>query len=102
MDKKIGIIVCLFLFLISCSKVKVNRGEINTENTLNKTIIFLDHTGDTIIKCQTNETPEFNMERLIGKDSRTYYVKLDSTEYLELSVNSDMISIITWQIKKRK
>ena len=102
MDKKIGIIVCLFLFLISCSKVKVNRGEINTENTLNKTIIFLDHTGDTIIKCQTNETPEFNMERLIGKDSRTYYVKLASTEYLELSVNSDMISIITWQIKKRK
>jgi len=102
MDKKIGIIVCLFLLLVSCSDVKIKRTESNIDYTFNKTVIFLNHTGDTIIKCQTNEAPEFEIERLVGEDSKTYYVRLDSTEYLELYVQSDMISTITWQIKKRK
>lgn len=88
--------------LVSCSDVKVKRTESNIDYTFNRTIIFLDHTGDTIIKCKTNETPEFEIERLVGKDSKTYYVRLDSTEYLEPYVYSDMISTITWQIKKRK
>ena len=102
MDKKIGIIVCLFLLLVSCSNVKVKRTESDINYAFIKTVIFLNHTGDTIIKCKTNETPEFEIERLVGKDSKTYYVRLDSTEYLELYVNSDVISTITWQIKKRK
>ena len=101
MEKKLSTILGIFLLLVSCSEVKVKRTESNIDYT-NKTIIFLDHTGDTIIKCQTNETPEFEIERLVGKDSKTYYVRLDSTEYLELYVHSDMISTITWQIKKRK
>jgi hypothetical protein len=101
MEKKLSTILGIFLLLVSCSEVKVKRTESNIDYT-NKTIIFFDHTGDTIIKCQTNETPEFEIERLVGKDSKTYYVRLDSTEYLELYVHSDMISTITWQIKKRK
>jgi hypothetical protein len=101
MEKKLSTILGIFLLLVSCSDIKVKRTESNIDYT-NRTIIFLDHTGDTIIKCQTNETPEFEIERLVGKDSKTYYVRLDSTEYLELYVHSDMISTITWQIKKRK
>ena len=102
MEKKLSTILGIFLLLISCSDVKVKRTESNINYSFIRTIIFLDHTGDTIIKCQTNETPEFEIERLVGKDSKTYYVRLDSTEYLELYVYSDMISTITWQIKKRK
>lgn len=101
MEKKLSTILGIFLLLVSCSDVKIKRTESNIDYT-NKTIIFLDHAGDTIIKCQTNETPDFEIERLVSKDSKTYYVRLDSTEYLELYVHSDMISTITWQIKKRK
>ena len=101
--KNLGFIILeIFLLLVSCSDVKVRRNESNIDYTFNKTVIFLDHTGDTIIKCQTNETPEFEIERLVSKDSKTYYVRLDSTEYLELYVHSDMISTITWQIKRKK
>ena len=101
MNKKI-LGISIFLLLVSCSDVKVKRTESNIGYIFDKTVVFLNHTGDTIIKCQTNETPEFEIERLVGEDSKTYYVRLDSTEYLELYIHSDMISTITWQIKKRK
>jgi hypothetical protein len=97
---KLSIILGIFLLLVSCSNVRVKRTNSNID--LNKTIIFLDHTGDTIIKCQTNDIPDFEVERLVGEDSETYYVRLDSTEYLGLCVHSDVISTVTWQIKKRK
>ena len=100
--KNLGFLVLGLFLLISCSDVKVKRDEKNITSLFRKTIIFISHTGDTIIKCQTNETPEFEIERLVSKDSKTYYVRLDSTEYLELYVYSDMVSTITWQIKKRK
>ena len=102
MEKKLSIILGIFLLLVSCLDVRVKRTESSIDYIFYKTVIFLDHTGDTIIKCQTNEIPEFEIERLVGKDSKTYYVRLDSTEYLELYVQHDMISTITWQIKKRE
>ena len=100
MEKKLSIILGIFLLLVSCSNVKIKRTE--SYPIVNRTIIFLDHIGDTIIKCQTNEISEFETERLVSEDSKTYYVRLDSTEYLELYIHSDLISTIIWQIKKRK
>jgi hypothetical protein len=97
---KLSIILGIFLLLVSCSNVRVKRTDSNID--LNKTIIFLNYTGDTIIKCQTNDIPDFEVERLVDENSETYYVRLDSTEYLGLRVYSDVISIVTWQIKKRK
>ena len=96
----------LFLLILilftSCSRVEVKRSNDDLNRNYRKVIVFLDHTGDTIIKCQSNEEPKFNVERLIvGKDSKTYYINLDSTEYLELSVESDILSEVTWQIRQK-
>ena len=99
MDKKVKIIGFLLLLISCTTDVKVKRDE---ENIDRKTIIFLDHTGDTIIKCQCNDTPIFEVERMVSKDSKTYYVKLDSIEYLELCVYNDLELSVIWQIRKRK